>query len=192
MKNEIFFNSLNGNYYSPTEEIDRKSSLIDLIEIEEVTKLPDKIKWNDRFLKSYTGRVRKINNDGLLRSKIFVATYQGKELGYTRVFDMSKYFSVFYGEKVSRITESYVKPPYRNQGVVSALRRYVVKHEQVRTLRIETNRFLRNKAYFESEGFFFAYSICDEMCIICTRDFFEPLAWYNKEMSARLFKSNYS
>ena len=184
--NESIFKSLNQDRYSPPVDVKRKSSLIDLIEIEEVTKLAEKIKWMNRFLKSYTGHVRKINNDGLLRSKIFVATYQGTELGYTRVFDMSKHFSVFYGEKVSRITESYVKPPYRNQGVVTALRRYAVRYEQVRTLRIETNRFLRNKPYFESEGFFFAYSICDEMCIICTRDFFEPLAWYNKEMSARL------
>ena len=73
LMDEIIFDSLNENYYSPTEEIDRKSSLIELIEIKEVSKLAEKIKWNDRFLKSYTGHVRKINNDGLLRSKIFVA-----------------------------------------------------------------------------------------------------------------------
>ena len=183
---ESFFKSLNRDFYSPSVEKNRKSSLIELIEIKEVTKLVEKIKWIDRFLKSYTGHKQKINNDGLLLTKIFVATYQGKELGYTRVVDMTEDFSAMYEDKVSRITESYVKPPYRNQGVVTALRRYAVKHEHVRALRIETYRFLRNKAYFEAEGFFFAYSISDEMCIICTRDFLEPLAWYNKEMSARL------
>jgi len=157
-----------------------------LIKIEEVTKLAEKIKWNDRFLKNYTGHTNKINSDGLLKSKVFVATYQGKELGYTRVFEMTEHFSVFYGKRVSRITESYVKPPYRSQGVVTALRRYAVKHEHVRAIRIETYRFLKNKAYFESEGFFYAYSISDEMCIICTHDFLDPLASYSKAMSSRL------
>jgi len=184
--NESIFKSLNQVRYSPSVDVKRKTSLIDLIKIEEITKLAEKIKWNDRFLKSYTGHTNKIGSDALLGTKIFVATYQGKELGYTRVCDMTKDFSIFYGKRVSRITESYVKPPYRSQGVVTALRRYAVKHEHVRAIRIETYRFLKNKAYFESEGFFYAYSISDEMCIICTHDFLEPLDSYSKEMSSRL------
>jgi hypothetical protein len=186
LMNKSIFNTLNGNSFSPSANTIRKSSLIDSIEVKEVTKLAEKIKWNDRFLKSYTGHAKKINSDALICSKIFTATYQGKELGYTRVTDMTKSFSEFSGDKVSRITESYVKPPYKSQGVVTALRRYAVKHENVKTMRIETYRFINNRNYFESEGFYFAYSISEEMCIICTRDFFEPLATYNKVMSARL------
>ena len=186
LMNESIFSTLNGNSFSPLANTIRKICLIDSIEVKEVTKLAEIIKWIDRFCKSYTGDVNKVNYCDLIDTKIFVATYQGKELGYTRVIDMTKSFSEFSGDKVSRIAESYVKPLYRNQGVVTALHRYAVKHEHVKIMRIETYRFFKKKAYFESEGFFYAYSISDEMCIICTRDFFEPLAAYNKVMAARL------
>ena len=186
LMNESIFNTLNGNSFSPSVNTIRKSSLIDLIEVKKVTKLDEIIKWIDRFCKSYTGNVNKFNYCDFIDEKIFVATYQGKELGYTRVTDMTKSFSEFSGDKVSRIAESYVKPAYRSQGVVTALHRYAVKYENVRIMRIETYRFVSNRNYFENEGFYFAYSISEEMCIICTRVFFEPLANYNKVMSARL------
>jgi len=189
LMHESIFNTLNGNSFSPSINTIRKSSLIDLIEVKKVTKLAEIIKWIDRFCKSYTGNVNKFNYCNFIDEKIFVATYQGKELGYTRVTDMTKSFSEFSGDKVSRIAESYVKPAYRSQGVVTALHRYAVKYENVRIMRIETYRFFKKKAYFESEGFFYAYSISDEMCIICTRDFFEPLAAYNKVMAARVKSS---
>ena len=57
---ESFFKSLNRNFYSPSVEKNRKSSLIELIEIKEVTKLVEKIKWIDRFLRSYTGHKKKL------------------------------------------------------------------------------------------------------------------------------------
>ena len=183
---EIIFDSLYEDYYSPSVNTNIKSSLLELIEIKEVSKLAEKIKWNDRFFKSYTGHARKLTGDKIIATKVFVAIYQEKELGYTRLIDMTDSFFDFYGKKVSRIAESYVKPLYRNQGVVTALRRYAVKHENVKAMRIETYRFLKNRSYFENEGFFFAYSISEDMCIICTRDFFEPLALYNKVMAARL------
>ena len=189
LMNESIFKTLNGKSFPPSANTIRKLSLIDLIEIKEVTKLAEIIKWIDRFYKGYSGDVNKINYCDLIDTKIFVATYQGKELGYTRVIDVTNAFSDFFGDKVSRIAESYVKPLYRNQGVVTALHRYAVKHEHVRAMRIETYRFFKKKAYFESEGFFYAYSISDEMCIICTRDFFEPLAAYNKVMAARVKSS---
>ena len=186
LMNENIFNTLNGNQFSPSVNTIRKLSLIDSIEIKQVSKLAEIIKWIDRFYKSYTGNVNKINYCDLIGEKIFVATYQGKELGYTRVIDITNSFSEFYGNKVSRIAESYVKPLYRNQGVVTALHRYAVEHENVRTMRIETYRFVSNRIYFENEGFYFAYSLSEKMCIIGTRDFLDPLATYNKVMSARL------
>ena len=108
--NESIFSTLNGKSFPPSANTIRKSSLIDLIEIKEVTKLAEIIKWIDRFYKGYSGDVNKINYCDLIDTKIFVATYQGKELGYTRVIDVTNAFSDFFGDKVSRIAESYVKP----------------------------------------------------------------------------------
>ena len=76
--------------------------------------------------------------------------------------------------------------PYSMENFIVEVLELDTSDEHVRTMRIETNRFLNNKAYFESEGFFYAYSISDEMCIICTHDFLEPLASYSKAMSSRL------
>ena len=117
------------------------------------------------------------------KTRTFVATFQGKELGYTRVIDMTELFFDFYGKPVSRIAETYVKPTYRGQGVCTALRRYVRKNEHAQAMRIETYRFINNKKYFENEGFFYGYSISESMCIICTSEFIESLHAYNKALS---------
>ena len=159
-------------------------SLIDSLEVIEVTKAAEKIKWINRFLKSYSGNInKKLNFEMIDKTRTFVATFQGKELGYTRVIDMTELFFDFYGKPVSRIAETYVKPTYRGQGVCTALRRYVRKNEHAQAMRIETYRFINNKKYFENEGFFYGYSISESMCIICTSEFIESLHAYNKALS---------
>ena len=175
------------------ENVDRnKTDLIESIEFKEITKLAEKLKWIDRFKKSYSGGVtRKINTLRLNQTKAYIATLQGKEVGYTRVIDMTDLFQNFFGEPVSRIAETYVKPPFRGMGVCTALRRFVKKQERALTLRIQKDRFIKNKDYFENEGYFFAYDITDsDMCIICTPEFLEPLMAYSKAMSKKFSREN--
>ena len=80
------------------------SSLIDSLEVIEVTKAAEKIKWINRFLKSYSGNInKKLNFEMIDKTRTFVATFQGKELGYTRVIDMTELFLISMGNQFQEL-----------------------------------------------------------------------------------------
>lgn len=162
--------------FGATKESQKKKFDLNEIEFKEIKKIADKDKWINRFMKSYKGGKTKVSTKGIDTSKVFIATRKGIELGYTRIYDVTHYYSGNYDGTVYRLAESYVKPLYRNQGVVTALRKYVVEREHVKLLKIETERFLYLKDYFNQEGFIHALVIRDtDMSLICKPDFLEVI-----------------
>lgn len=173
---DVFSNLKLNNYSTLDFKID-KPNLSEAIEIIEIKKLSDKLKWIERFLKSYSEAVRKLSCEEVMRTKTFVAIYQGIELGYTRIIDATDNYLDRYGKPISRVGETYVKPRYRGQGVCTSLRRYVKQNENVMFLRIKINRFIENRFYFENEGFYYLYKEEEkgDMCVIGTLDFLDIL-----------------
>ena len=97
----------------PTSKLIAKSDL----EIKEITKLAEKIKWNERFYKSYSGNKDKVSVEKIAACKVFLAIYKGKEAGYIRINNYKKKFSRFFNGEVWGINEGYVKPAYRGNRI---------------------------------------------------------------------------
>ncbi len=151
------------------------------IEIKEVTKLAEKLKWNERFIKSYSGGLQSITTESLGGCKMFLASLNEKEAGYIRISDYTKRFSKFYDGEVFSICEGYVKPTYRNNGVLTALRAHVVNNHNVKLMRIETERYFRLKNYYKEQGFMYGYPIEDgELSVICVPEFYNALIEFDK------------
>lgn len=150
------------------------------IVIKELTKLAEKLKWIERFCKSYSGGKRKVAPEQLAICKVFVATIKGKEAGYIRIGNYTESFSKFFDGEVWSVCEGYVKPPYRSNGILSALRSYVVKNHNVKVVRIETDRYFRLKDYFSEEGFVYGYEIQEsDLSLICLPEFIDALFAYS-------------
>jgi hypothetical protein len=153
------------------------------IKIKEITKLAEKIKWNDCFNRSYSGRKTKVLNTALSSCRVFVAIFDGKEVGSIRISNRTNTFARFFDGEVWNICEGYVKPPYRGKGIYTALRSYVVSNVPVKVMRIESSRYIAKKKYFAEQGFVFGYDVGDGyISILCTPDFLGALFAYNDFM----------
>ena len=151
------------------------------LKIKEVTKISEKAKWMDRFYKSYSGGKQKIQMEGLNQCQVFIATKESKELGYIRIHNKTEIFSKFFDGEVYSVCEGYVKPAYRSKGVLTALRRYVVENHNVKVIRIESERYKRNRRYFNEQGFVLAYDVTDSnISIICLPEFVDAMLAYSK------------
>lgn len=149
------------------------------LQIKEITTLADKLKWNDRFYKSYAGEKVKVSPERVASCRFFLAIYKGNEAGYIRIFNYTNTFDNFYSGEVWAVNEGYIKPPYRSKGILTALRAYVVKHCNVKVMRIETDRFLKLQSYYESQGFVYGYPILEGyLSTICVPEFQEALYAY--------------
>lgn len=176
------FNKLNIFSQSHTSNFQAASNAN--IEIKEITKLAEKIKWNERFYKSYSGGKIKVSTEKIASCKLFVALYEGKEAGYIRINNYTKTFDKFFDGEAWGVNEGYVKPTYRSNGILTALRSHVVKHHNVKVMRIETDRYLRLKDYYEEQGFIYGYAIKDgELSAICVPEFLNALLAYSKYKS---------
>ncbi len=125
-----------------------------------VNKLAEKIKWVERFYKSYTGSMVAINeqmfSDGC---KFLIAVENGKELGYIRIANFSNEYEKFGKTNIWSITEAYVKPCYRNNGLLSEMIKQVVENYNVKVIRIETERLKQNYYYYKTLGFTYSYTV---------------------------------
>ena len=153
----------------------------DRIKIQELTKSADKRKWLDRFFRSYSGSTSKVSLEHLDKSRVFLAIYNGKEAGYIRIGNYSKIFSEFCHEDVWGVNEGYVKPSYRGNGILTALRSFVVQNHKVKVMRIETSRYLKLANYYQEQGFVYAYAIEEgELTAICVPEFLNTLLAYSR------------
>lgn len=168
------------NKFSDKTQYHSQSILVADVEIIEVTKLAEKAKWNERFYKSYSGSKIKIAIDALKECRVFVAIYKGNELGYIRIHSVNNTFAKFYDGDVWAVSEGYVKPPYRSNGILTLLRRFVVDSHNVKVLRIETERYNKIRRYYSEQGFVLAYDVGDsDISIICLPEFYDAMWAYN-------------
>lgn len=154
------------------------------IQIREITKIAEKLKWMDRFSRSYSGSTGKVSLAHVDKSKVFLAIYNGKEAGYIRIANYSKKFSDVCDEDVWGVNEGYVKPAYRGKGILTALRSFVVQNHGVKVMRIETSRYLKLADYYQEQGFVYGYPIENgELTAICVPEFLNTLLAFAKRKS---------
>lgn len=131
-----------------------------MIQLKKLEKLADKQKWQRRFLQAYDGETV-AESPSLYGENVrfFVATRDGKELGFIRINDKSAFFKGVYDGPVWNVTDGYVKPSYRSQGVLREMIAHAVSDLDVKILYIETDRFERSLPYYRSLGFSFAWTV---------------------------------
>ena len=130
------------------------------VELVPVTRLAEKMKWLDRFQKSYSGGQTKTNNKFFGNGcKFLVAKSNGKELGYIRIIDRSSELRKFGATDTWSVSEAYVKPAYRNKGVLRKMLKVVISDYNTKLIKIETERFETNYSYYETLGFKKAFAV---------------------------------
>jgi hypothetical protein len=125
-----------------------------MLQLKQIVKLADKQKWMNRFRQAYSGKVLTLHSAvfGEL-SKYFVAVADGKEVGHIRICNYSKSFEGDTNDEVWSMSEAYVKPPYRHDGVLREMITLAVRDHKVKMLYIEPQRFAKFKAYYFALGF---------------------------------------
>ena len=123
------------------------------ITLKELTKLAEKKKWNEKFYKSYKGGKAKFSIEQISFEAMFlVANLADKEVGYVRLTQCCEYAE--YGAPcVWCISEAYVKPGYRNNGVLREMLKILVTNYNVKLIHIETQRAVTHENYYRSLGF---------------------------------------
>jgi len=125
----------------------------------EIHQLADKKKWATRFMKQYKGEINPNAYAYGTNSRYILAIENGKELGFVRINDKSYRFQMFTSVPVWNITDAYVKPAYRHNGVLKALIQHVIENYNVRMIYMTTDRFINNLDYYRSLGFTFYYAV---------------------------------
>lgn len=127
-----------------------------------IDKLAEKKKWMDRFRRAYSGELKpetdKFYTDNV---SFLVAQEENRELGFVRITDKTYRFNQFTSKSVWSLTDGYIKPSYRNKGVLKKLIRYSIDHHNVRAMYIETTRFRLNQSYYFDLGFTKFYTVSD-------------------------------
>jgi GNAT superfamily N-acetyltransferase len=118
-------------------------------------KVQDKRKWHDRFIKNYKGHTKQashtIFND--IVSLFFVAKSESDLLGFIRITNYSARYSHLTDQPAWSASDAYVKPTYRNRGVLRfMLEEVITKHFVVSAL-IDQERLDANEQYYLSLGF---------------------------------------
>jgi len=130
------------------------------IELIEVVRLAEKIKWLERFQRSYKGGQAKTNHKFFdAGCKFLVAKSYGKELGYIRIIDRTSELSKFGATNTWSVSEAYVKPAYRNQGVLRKMLKIVINNYNTKLIKIETERLETHFSYYETLGFKHAFAV---------------------------------
>jgi hypothetical protein len=120
-----------------------------------LTKVQDKRKWHDRFIKNYAGRTKQasptIFSDAI--SLFFVTQSASDLLGYIRITNYSGRYEHLTNQPAWSASDAYVKPTYRNRGVLRfMLMEVIAKHFVVSAL-IDQERLDANEQYYLSLGF---------------------------------------
>ena len=118
--------------------------------IVEIHKLHHKRNWCEKFSRSYDGNCRPFSEKLLIdNARFFVAKRGTRELGFIRINDKGAYFDCC----VWNISEAFVKPVYRSQGVLREMIQHVILHCNVKMLHISAAHYFDNLSYYESLGF---------------------------------------
>ena len=119
----------------------------------ELIKFADKDKWTNRFMRAYEGRsIPNIHVFGSY-SRFIVIVRDGQELGYVRITNFTELFEEVYKDEVWRISEIFVKPEFRHQGVMRRMIEYLIEFQNVKAIYLDVKRYRKNLDYYQDLGF---------------------------------------
>lgn len=133
------------------------------LKLVKISTAKDKIKWLERFRKSYSGGMQKTSAE-IYKDEVclfFVALSSDTEVGYIRISNYSKYYSHITKEPAWSASDAYVKPKYRKSGILRFMLEEVVAKYSVVSALIEIERYIENHRYYKSIGF---DSVMDSPC----------------------------
>lgn len=122
--------------------------------IKEIHLISEKTKWLEQFRKGYSGGCTKELPKGAFNEsacKFLVAYENGKEMGFIRIVAADKFGPKFKGDW--ELSEAYIKPPYRSNGVLRELLMYAMDFYNVKIVHLTEDRFSNNYSYYHSLGF---------------------------------------
>ena len=131
-----------------------------MIELKLIEKLAEKIKWQKRFRAAYDGELQEWSMKQFGENvKFYVAKDGDKELGFIRINDKSGFFAGCSKGQVWNITDAYVKPAYRGQGVLCEMITQAINGLNVKMIYMTTATFENNKRYYFGLGFTHYYTV---------------------------------
>jgi GNAT superfamily N-acetyltransferase len=131
-----------------------------MLQLKLIEKLAEKQKWQQRFCDSYRGGLRPVTNAVFGPTvRFYVAIDDDKELGFMRINDKSAFYKDRPDMEVWSISDAYVKPKYRGNGVLREMIAQAVRDLNVRMFYIETERFKAYRAYYSTLGFTYSYTV---------------------------------
>lgn len=144
----------NQKFYKRTEHVQPAQKLPLIITLKQIHKLNEKQKWMRRFNADYDGDCIKTNDRMFADDVLFyIAVVDGKEVGFIRLNDKTSFFEKFGGIDVWNITDAYVKPAYRHNGVLRQMIQQAVQNLKVKMIYLTTDRYVENLNYYQTLGF---------------------------------------
>lgn len=130
------------------------AAVVNQVEISEIENPKEKMKWMARFSKAYSAPLNNLDIGHIHKvSRYFVANLSGREAGFIRITDYTQEYRDVCNSEVWSVSDAYVKQAYRSKGVLWNLINYVVRNQNVRTVLIRKDSFLKNRIYYRSLGF---------------------------------------
>jgi len=124
------------------------------VNFRELKKLAEKMKWMERFAKSYSEGLCPTTSAHFEEkdTKYIVASINAKDVGYVGLIKHT--YSLPTGAIEYWILETaYVKRQYRSLGVLQKLIAHVADVYEVKQIHLEAYRFYDNQYYYECLGF---------------------------------------
>jgi len=131
-----------------------------MLELRKIEYQSTQKKWQRRFARNHDGKVKewsvKLSGDNV---RFYVASDDKHELGFIRMSDKSKFFAPHTDAEVWHLTEAFVKPAYRHNGVLREMIVQAVRDLDVKMIRIATECFNCYQDYYASLGFTYSYPV---------------------------------
>ena len=152
------------------------------LQILEVTKLAEKLKWTSYFKRAYSGNTKPLSLDSYSpsHSRMFLAKSGNKEYGFMRITNHSWVTGKNSADDFWCISEVYVKASYRKEKIATRLMEYAINHKFAKCIFIETERYEIKKKYFNSLGLTNCMEFNDTLSYVYIEGYLESL--YEKFM----------
>ena len=126
-----------------------------ILSLVKLTKVQDKRKWHDRFIKNYKGHTKQASPTIFqdIVSLFFVAQSESDQLGFIRITNYSARYCHLTDQPAWSASDAYVKPPFRNRGVLRFMLTEVIAKHFVVSAFIDQERVDANEQYYLSLGF---------------------------------------
>lgn len=148
------------------------------IQIVEEHKRAIKLKWMERFKRSYPHTTSRFSEQQIGPLTRFLIAKNGKtDLGFTRITNKSSFFDGL-GE-IWCVSDVYVKPAYRHQGIARDLITHAIDNCSARIIVLDPDVFKANRCYYRALNFNrYFVGQPSEMCWLLHKDI-SPLILYS-------------